>query len=543
MRWLHSLAKLWRWLYSRALSPRRTRCRLPYPGRDGDAMTVHLVHAPDGARHGFVPKKIVNFRLAQDAATLRHAGVETAIWNGQLRGQQIDDAAFEAMTSKDLLVLPLLDGTACAPAIDWALRAKAETGIRVVACGELATFATQEILDMYPGIDVLIRGEEDIELCTLAQAETLPRIVDAAPVDASHWVLPEESVWGRYATFQSSRGCAYRCTFCSVNAFADPHSARAAWRGIEAGRLAEWFEILAAQGVSCIELADADVLGTTKRGLARAAQLTSCGAAPLNLMAPTRADTVVSYPALIERMVGYGFTRWQIGVESADEATLRRFRKNLLPATSLRAVDDLRRLGAQMRLEFIMFEPDSTLDTLKANLMLLGELRDRGISIQRALFNRLRVGRWSPNTLRGLKADNRLRRNIFPLFDYVDRDVKVARVFDACRLAHTTNLVRAEMLGLLLERLTDVNVSRRSEIEKLQCRLDRALWKLCDDVVRSEGREDVAVPPAEVETWLCDAANMLRTWDLDACFPGTHAWVGQVLGRSLDTVPDMLTGV
>jgi len=501
-------------------------------------MTVHLLHGADGARHGFVPKKIVNFRLAHDAAMLRGAGVETVILNGQLAARAVPDTALEAMRPGDLLVLPLLDGTTCAPSLEWAVRAKARTGVRMVVCGELATFAATEILAMFPQVDVLIRGEEELELCRLATgARQRAGIVTAEPVLPSRWKLPESGVWGRYAVAQSSRGCAYRCTFCSVNAFSDPDRARADWRGLSAGQLQRWLQELADRGVTFVELADADVLGTTREGLDRARDLVRRGPAPVGLMVATRADTIVDHPGLVAELVGYGVTRWQVGVESADEATLRRFKKGLVPEVSLRAVRQLADLGAMVRMEFIMFEPDSTPRTLRANLDMLAEFRDMGVSIQRALFNRLRVGRWSPAIVRRLVDEGRLRRHIFPLFDFTDNDPDVAEVFAGCAAAHSAELVKAEMIGLLLERLIDVGAGKAATavtVAALAHRLDTLLWDLVDHLLTERtATSPTARRPSSpsMAGWLATATALLDDIDVDACFPGTRAWLDSMLDR------------
>jgi hypothetical protein len=213
-------------------------------------------------------------------------------------------------------------------------------------------------------------------------------------------------------------------------------------------------------------------------------------------MAATRADTVVSHRQLIDDLRGIGFLKWQVGVESADQATLDRYHKQLRPATSLAAVRALRDVGVELRLEFIMFEPWSTLDTLRANLALLAELSSLGVLIQRALFNRLRVGRWNKRGFGTLQRD-------------VDYDPTVGAVFRTIQAAMGPIANQATTRYLIIERLADVGVIPSDVSHRHLARLDEVLWSLVDTVVKDA--PDLHEPARYAESLEAPLAAWMRT--------------------------------
>lgn len=514
-------------------------------------MTVHFLHAPTGVRHSFVPKKVINYPLAQEASFLAAREVPVEIYNGQ-QGQPLDIESIAAQVAPvDWIVAPLMEGTACAETLDFALRLKRRTGARVVATSYLASFATEEILAAFPAADHLIKGEDEATLSHLVSSKTrtnFGQVVQGEPVDPSLWVFPEQARWGPYGVLQTSRGCAHSCTFCSANTLGDP-AGRPHWRALPIDVVQNWLQRMRQAGASFVEFVDADFLGTNAEGLRRGAALAAAGHLGLSMMAATRADTIVRHAHLIEGLRDAGIVKWQVGVESADLATLKRYRKGLVPSTSLKAVDLLVELGVSMRLEFIMFEPWSTLDSLKANLEMLAALSERGVLIQRALFNRLRVGRWSPQLFRTLLNQGKLVRHIFPLYDYEDYDPQVMLVCAAVRAGHDRKTGLAVTLSLLIERLLDIGIFQdcRAEVSARLRALDGILWRFVDRVVNSdaklngEGNDPAAEElHAEVTAWLPDAWDILRHPACEATFPGVTEWARRSLLAADPSLADVI---
>ena len=445
-------------------------------------MTAHLLHAPSGRGHSFVPKKILNFALAQQSAAMEAAGVPVRVHNGALDGPVDAEELVGQLAPGDWLVLPLLDAVACGETLALAAALQPRTEVRVVATSFLASFCAEEIQVRFPGIQ-LLEGEIEVALPKLVQSGDLTPRSRAAPVEPERWPSPgSRARWGRYAALETSRGCAHFCSFCSANFLADPKG-RPGWRALPADILRDWIDDQRVEGARFVELVDADFLGTNAAGLHRARELVRSGGLGVDVMAATRADSIVDNEDLIHDLRDVGFRKWQVGVESADQATLDRYHKQLRPETSLAAVRKLHEIGCELRLEFIMFEPWSTLETLRLNLDLLAELSSLGVSIQRALFNRMRIGRWNRRGFRRLEREGRLVRHIFPLYDYVDYDPAVGQVFRTLQAAMGRSAGQACTRYLLLERLADVGALARGVVQGHMAALDRILWELVRSVV------------------------------------------------------------
>lgn len=472
------------------------------------SMTAHLLHAVSGGRYSFVPKKLLNFAMSQQCAALESAGVSIRVHNGAFEGRLDIESLVDSLAPDDTLVLPLMDAVGCGETLLAAKSIHARTGVRLVATSFLATFCSEEIRASFPEVHILA-GEVDDALPALVQNGVNTPFHRASPVAPARWIDPGAAArWGRFAALETSRGCSHFCSFCSANFMADPRG-RPGWRALPAASLRRWIEGQSSGGATFVELVDADFLGTTEAGLGRARALAEGGPIGPNIMAATRADTVVSHRQLIDDLRGIGFLKWQVGVESADQATLDRYHKQLRPATSLAAVRALRDLGAELRLEFIMFEPWSTLDTLRANLALLAELSSLGVLIQRALFNRLRVGRWNKRGFGTLQRDGRLVRHIFPLYDYVDYDPTVGAVFRTIQAAMGPIANQATTRYLIIERLADVGVIPSDVSHRHLARLDEVLWSLVDTVVKDA--PDLHEPARYAESLEAPLAAWMRT--------------------------------
>lgn len=501
-------------------------------------MTVHFFHAPSGVRHSFVPKKIINYPLAQEASFLEANGVPVEIYNGQ-KGRSLDPESIAPNISPgDWIVTPLMEGTACWETLNFALQLKRLTNAHVVATSYLASFATEEIMAAFPSVDYIIKGEEETALLNLVTSEKqdkFQKIILGTPVEPSLWVFPEQSRWGVYGVLQTSRGCAHKCTFCSANAFGDPNG-KPHWRALPVDIVQKWLRKSEENGVRFVEFVDADFLGSNAAGFQRGNDLASLGHIGISMMAATRADSIVRHANLIKKLRDFGIVKWQVGIESADVTTLRRYHKGLVPTTSFQAVDFLSDIGVSMRLEFIMFEPWSTLDTLKANLEMLAKLSEQNVLIQRGLFNRLRVGRWSPVIFKTLLRENRLIRHIFPLYDYEDYDPKVRAVWAAIRSCHDRKTGIAISLSLLIERLIDIGIlnDKRANLISHLSSLDKILWRFVDKVVSCEGKMDengceVKSFHNDVDTWLSETMGFLQHLSLVVAFPGIIDWSLQLL--------------
>lgn len=260
--------------------------------------------------------------------------------------------------------------------------------------GHFPTVAHDKLLRDFDCFDSVVRGEGEEPLHDLAtrvlggkelvglhgvtyrhQDEVVvgPRAdliqdLDTLPFPKRHFMPPE---YGgiRYATMVSSRGCQYRCSFCSVQAFYG-----CGWRARSADNIvAEMVELHQREGCDGFDFADDSFIPVGQEGSERIRQLCDAikgsGLQDLTLIALLTAAQVND--EAIHQLREVGLKSALIGIESASAAVLRRFHKGATPEINERAIQVLHRHGIEINAGFIMFDPETTLEDIEANIAFL----------------------------------------------------------------------------------------------------------------------------------------------------------------------------
>lgn len=172
---------------------------------------------------------------------------------------------------------------------------------------------------------------------------------------------------------QGSRGCYGHCTFCYLNPFYEKMNQ---WRGRSAKNIFD--EILNLHTEHVIDnfyFSDANFFGPGKPGKERAVTLTELILAhDLNIRFgfECRANDIEEHS--LSRLVMAGLTNVFLGLESGDTASLKRFKKHTTVDENKKAIQLLRDYGIEPTFGFIMFEPNSTLESVRNNFEFLQEM-------------------------------------------------------------------------------------------------------------------------------------------------------------------------
>jgi radical SAM superfamily enzyme YgiQ (UPF0313 family) len=309
-------------------------------------------------------------------------------------------------------------------AADLAGRIKAfAPGVLVVVGGYHPTFADREILEDFPAIDLCVRGEGEQTIVEIMQhwlhaslptptshAEahrSSPEIaainwghilgvtwrqgdevianpsrpnntaLDALPFPARD-LLPPLQAYAPYAdtvagklrlkaSMISSRGCPFHCNFCSIIAFYGDAGGRP-WRGRSVDNVvAEMIALADRDGASHFEFQDDNFFVRPDRALAIVQQYAQTGR-DFSFAFLTRADQVVKGERFFSALRQAGLRYVSVGIESGSEASLERMVKQTGVEINRRALQILHDNDIAAQVEFIMFEPGSTLEDLQANL-------------------------------------------------------------------------------------------------------------------------------------------------------------------------------
>ncbi|MCF6156871.1 MAG: radical SAM protein [Candidatus Brocadia sp.] len=172
---------------------------------------------------------------------------------------------------------------------------------------------------------------------------------------------------------QGSRGCYGHCTFCYLNPF---YGQTNQWRGRSAKNIFdEIFKLYTEHAITNFYFSDANYFGPGKAGKERAitlAELILTNNLDICFGFECRANDIEEYT--LSRLVMAGLTNVFLGLESGDPASLKRFKKHTTVEENKKAIQLLREYGIEPTFGFIVFEPNSTLESVRNNFEFLKEM-------------------------------------------------------------------------------------------------------------------------------------------------------------------------
>jgi|GEM_PF-413786 len=282
--------------------------------------------------------------------------------------------------------------------------------------GYLPTFLSRQLLEDFPQLDSIIRGEGELSFAALARVITaggyLSRVpglayrqgreilinpsgclvnpLDTLPFPARD-TLPLLRENQDYASVLTSRGCYGKCNFCSIRSFYG-ESSGPKWRGRSAENVgAEIAALAEGHGLSKFTFPDDNFIGPGRRGKARAFDL----AKSLLQKGPKVSFSVLCRAGDVEAplfafLKAAGLKTVFVGFESGVNRALNSFGKMTDFSDNLRAASVIKQLGLKCYPGFIMFDPYTTLDEVRQNLEFVKKLEGDGDLIEiDDLFNSL----------------------------------------------------------------------------------------------------------------------------------------------------------
>jgi len=187
--------------------------------------------------------------------------------------------------------------------------------------------------------------------------------LDRIPFPARHLTAKyrgkyRDLTWSRTAQVLSSRGCPFRCTFCSCWKIMDGKYFTRSPESV--------VEELASLGedIDSVQFADDNTLHNVERAM-RLARLIKERKIRKKLSMYARADTIARHPDLIEALKEAGLAYLTVGVESFREGELSKLNKRSSVEMNNEAIRILRRLGIGDAAHFIV-NPDFAEDDFQA---------------------------------------------------------------------------------------------------------------------------------------------------------------------------------
>jgi len=396
-----------------------------------------------------------NLSLRYIASSLEQAGFESDIlaFNG--------DSDFANVLETILADPPLLVGISLAfqwrardfLALAVALRERGYQG-HITLGGHFATFESKDILLDFPEVDSVCRQEAEETMTKLVQALSagdkelveIPglalRTNDGEIILTPHPPLPDlaklprpdrrgspASCFGHgIAPLVSSRGCYAHCTFCCIAAWHEQSLPGKRYRLREPEDVAdEMVTMQKERGVDIFVFHDDNffVPGHKKnveRFTALADALERKGIGPFATVVkarPTDVDPEV-FRILVDRLE---CIRAYIGVETDADQGLKTLRRWAKSKQNHRAIETIRSLDLYTCFNVLLFDPDTTIESININLDFMEYAADCPFN-----FGRVELYAGTPLLAR-MKQENRCRGD-YMQWDYDLGGPDVERVFD-----------------------------------------------------------------------------------------------------------------
>jgi anaerobic magnesium-protoporphyrin IX monomethyl ester cyclase len=337
------------------------------------------------------------------AGSLRASDISTAILDLDVCPYgETDQSLIEAVqTGKPRIVgvSVLSDSLASAMGICRLVKSL-NTGILTVLGGIHASVMGRQVLETYPQVDIIVRGEGEITFLELVRRYL--NLVDYSDIDGisfrhaggisenrerslerdlDRFPLPDRSLLdiSLYPTHSvsSSRGCRRHCTFCSIQSLY--HNTI---RVRNPKSLIREIGEMASLGVRKIMFTDDNFTFSLKR------LREICG-----LITDRRLDRYVEFYAegcledicrnpLITQILGQsGFRAIYAGAESGSPEILKRYGKNLSPEDVLKGASYCLMENVMPVLNFILLGPWDTVDTVRQTIDLAKQAFENGADI------------------------------------------------------------------------------------------------------------------------------------------------------------------
>ncbi|MFH1623934.1 MAG: radical SAM protein, partial [Pseudomonadota bacterium] len=271
--------------------------------------------------------------------------------------------------------------------------------------GHHATFLAEQLLRQESSFDSVIRGEGELTILDLADRLRLElplqdtlglwfkekggtvcknpgrkKIDDlnSIPFPARDTLQAQLRGGGTpTARVISSRGCVADCSFCSIPPFERLQKGQL-WRARSAENVLDELTYLRNEfGVKIILFAEDNFIGPGEAGRERVRQIAEGMKARglgLRFRILCTAESLVECEPLLPLLKEAGLERVIVGIESASPSTLAVFNKKTTVEQHYRIARMLARHDIVLHLGFMMFQPYSTIDDLRANAEFLSKI-------------------------------------------------------------------------------------------------------------------------------------------------------------------------
>lgn len=277
----------------------------------------------------------------------------------------------------------------------------------LVLGGFHATFAAEHILKDYPFVDYVVKGEaersfpklleriesgrspSDVEGLCFSDNGTVvnnPAVLiddlDSLPFPARDLAQDVEYgyfhkgirlTFGKFTTVSSSRGCPYRCSYCSCAAFSERK-----WRARSPENVVDELEQLYGEGYECAVFVDDNLTHNRKR-IEKICDLIQSRKIRMQFYCEGRADNAPF--ELMRKMKQAGFGVMYFGIESPQKHVLEYYRKTVTAEQAEKAILDSKRAGMLVVTSYIVGAPVESMEDMKKTEEFIRKVRPHALQV------------------------------------------------------------------------------------------------------------------------------------------------------------------
>jgi anaerobic magnesium-protoporphyrin IX monomethyl ester cyclase len=274
------------------------------------------------------------------------------------------------------------------------------------AGGHYPSLRPEQALDLLPELDSIVRFEGELTLADLIENLDSPERWESIPGlafrrDSKTVLNPPRPLIGsldslpfiyrdeprslgnglRIASMLASRGCLLDCSFCSIRQFYG--GAGGALRRVRSPQAVvdEMRALFIEKGVRCFLFQDDDFAVRSQRQhdwLRAFLQALARAGLPERVRWKISCRVDDLEPETLKAMLDHGLMAVYLGVESGSELGLRTLNKRVSAAQNLAAIDLLKRYDVAMSIGFMLFDPSSTMSTIRENVDFLRAVGEDG---------------------------------------------------------------------------------------------------------------------------------------------------------------------
>lgn len=229
----------------------------------------------------------------------------------------------------------------------------------------------------------------------------------------------------------SSRGCHKKCEFCSINKFYGGSRFRS-HREMEI--LEDVKRLVFEFGVRAIHFCDDNFLTSISRAEKILKGISAMGL-DIAIRINASVDQIIRAESLLPSFVGYGLRMVEVGIENFSQPVLDRYQKKNKVIDNIKALTLLKEFNINPSVDFILFDPWTTLEELEENIHVFKNIFPWEIPYQKICFNRLTLYPGTPIFNKVIESDLFTGDpNFFPQPKFLDKDIdEIFNFLQLCR--------------------------------------------------------------------------------------------------------------